>query len=316
MDGLLVIDKPAGPSSHAIVLRVRRLLNEPRVGHTGTLDPAASGVLPLVLGRATRLARFLAASRKTYEALLQLGIATTTYDAQGKPVGSRYSGPLPDRDTIDRALGAFRGTFMQKPPIYSAKKVGGHRSYEIARRVAETDDRQPAVPLPQPVQVTAHKIDIDGIDADRVTLSVECSPGFYVRSLAHDLGAELGTGAHLLNLRRTRAGDLTLQGAVTLEALEDPATRRAVTDKAFVPLSQMLTTFPTVVLTPDGVRRAVHGRELRGEDAESGLAVFEEARLVSSESEAIRLMSPDGELVGIASRRNEPGVLHPLVVLM
>jgi tRNA pseudouridine55 synthase len=316
MHGLLVIDKPAGPSSHGIVLRVRRLLNEPRVGHTGTLDPAASGVLPLVLGKATRLARFLAASRKTYEAVLQLGFATTTYDAQGKPVGSRYSGALPDRDTIDRALGAFRGTFMQKPPIYSAKKVGGHRSYEIARRVAETDDLPPAASLPQPVPVTAHSLEVDTIDGDRVRLRVECSPGFYVRSLAHDLGERLGTGAHLLDLRRTRSGDLTLQGAVTLEALEDPVAGRAVARSALVPLSQMLTTLPTVVLTPDGVRRAVHGRELRVEDASSGLAAFEAAGATPSEAEGIRLLSPDGELVGIASRRNEPRALHPLVVLM
>jgi tRNA pseudouridine55 synthase len=316
MDGLLVIDKPAGPSSHGIVLRVRRLLNEPRVGHTGTLDPAASGVLPLVLGKATRLARFLAASRKTYEAELQLGIATTTYDAQGRPVGARYSGALPDRGTIERALDAFRGTFLQTPPIYSAKKVGGHRSYAIARRLAGSDVPRPAASLPQPVNVTTHGIEVTAIDGDRVTLRVECSTGFYVRSLAHDLGERLGTGAHLLDLRRTRSGDLTLQDAVTLEALEDPVTGRVVAGRALVPLSQMLTTLPTVVLTPDGVRRAVHGRELRVADVSSGLAVFEPPGTASDETAGIRLLSPDGELVGIASRRNEPGALHPLVVLM
>jgi tRNA pseudouridine55 synthase len=316
MDGLLVIDKPPGPSSHGIVLRVRRLLNEPRVGHTGTLDPAASGVLALVLGKATRLARFVAASRKTYEAVLQLGIATTTYDAQGRQVGDRYSGALPDLDAIDRALEAFRGTFMQTPPMYSAKRVGGHRSYAIARRVAETDDLPPAASLPQPVAVTAHRIEVAELDGDRLTLGVECSPGFYVRSLAHDLGQRLGTGAHLLHLRRTRSGDLTLQDAVTLEALEDPVTGRAVAERALVPLSQMLTTLPTVVLTPDGVRRAVHGRELRIEHASGGLTVFESSGMGPDETGGIRMLSPDGELVGIASRRREPGALHPLVVLM
>jgi tRNA pseudouridine55 synthase len=315
MDGLLVIDKPAGPSSHGVVVRVRRLLHEPRVGHTGTLDPAASGVLPLVLGRATRLARYLATSRKTYEAVIQLGVATTTYDAEGRPVGSPYSGALPDRDTIERALDAFRGPFVQTPPIYSAKKVGGRRSYAIARRVAESDDGRPAT-LPQPVHVTAYALDLDTIDVNRVTLRVECSPGFYVRSLAHDLGERLGTGAHLLCLRRTRSGDLTLQDAVTLEALEDPATGQAVAKSAVVPLSRMLPSFPAIVLTPDGVRRAVHGRDVRREDAASGLLQFEQLDLTSNESHAVRLMSPGGELVGIAGAGDEPGALHPLVVLM
>src|SRR5437762_251006 len=136
MDGLLVVDKPAGPTSHDVVARVRRILKERGVGHTGTLDPAATGVLPLVLGRATRLARFLSASDKTYEAAIHLGVSTDTADADGTPVGTPYAGALPSRDAIDRALDGFRGSFLQEPPQYSAKKIGGKRSYTLARAAA------------------------------------------------------------------------------------------------------------------------------------------------------------------------------------
>jgi tRNA pseudouridine55 synthase len=133
MDGLLVVDKPAGPTSHDIVARVRRVLGQTRVGHTGTLDPMASGVLPLVLGRATRLARFLSGSDKTYEAEIRLGVATDTYDAEGLETTEVHRGPMPSTDDIERELDAFRGTFMQQPPAYSAKKIGGRRSYALAR---------------------------------------------------------------------------------------------------------------------------------------------------------------------------------------
>src|SRR5438132_2714272 len=138
MDGVLVIDKPTGPTSHDVVARVRRAIRERRIGHTGTLDPAASGVLPLVIGRATRLARFLSAGEKRYEACIRLGIVTDTGDATGSPIGAVYSGALPSRDAIESALGAFRGTFLQQPPVYSAKMIGGHRSYDLARAAARS----------------------------------------------------------------------------------------------------------------------------------------------------------------------------------
>ena len=133
MDGLLVIDKPTGPTSHDVVARVRRVLAERRIGHTGTLDPAASGVLPLVLGRATRLARFMSGSTKSYEAVVRFGQATDTYDAEGLPAGARSTAAVPTRSQIESALDAFRGTFQQQPPAFSAKKIGGRRSYETAR---------------------------------------------------------------------------------------------------------------------------------------------------------------------------------------
>src|SRR5258706_1082292 len=136
MDGLLVVDKPLGPTSHDVVRRVRQILREQRVGHTGTLDPGASGVLPLLIGRATRLARYLNTAEKSYEAVVRLGVATDTGDSAGHPIGLRFEGPFPEREAIDRALDAFRGTFMQQPPAYSAKKIGGERSHRLARAPA------------------------------------------------------------------------------------------------------------------------------------------------------------------------------------
>src|SRR6185369_7059433 len=184
MDGLLVIDKPVGPTSHDVVSRMRRVLGERRIGHTGTLDPAASGVLPLVLGRATRLARFLSAGDKRYEAVIRFGVATDTYDAEGTPVGALRKGATPPRHAIETALCDFRGTFLQQPPAYSAKKIAGRRSYDIAR-AGYADDESPA--FPAPVTVTVRRLEITQIEDDDVTLDIECSAGFYVRSLAHDL---------------------------------------------------------------------------------------------------------------------------------
>src|SRR5437667_4675740 len=198
MDGLLIIDKPKGPTSHDVVARVRRAIGERRVGHTGTLDPAASGVLPLVIGRATRLARFLSAGDKCYEAVIRLGFSTDTGDATGTPLSTAPRGPMPSRADIDSALDAFRGTFMQQPPAYSAKKVDGTRSYRLARRSKRQSPRVSARPaLPAAVQVATRATDIVSVEDGTLTLRVSCSAGFYVRSLAHDLGERLGTGGHL-----------------------------------------------------------------------------------------------------------------------
>ena len=307
MDGLLVIDKPTGPTSHEVVARLRRALGERRIGHTGTLDPAACGVLPLVLGRATRLARFLSTSDKLYEAVVQLGVATDTHDADGTPAGPVYEGALPPREAIDRALDAFRGTFLQQPPEYSAKKIDGRRSYRLARARAKSQGDGSALlstALPAPVSVTARAIDLVALEDDRVTLRVDCSAGFYVRALAHDLGERLGIGAHLLGLRRLKSGDLTIDQAVALDVIErDPS--RALT--ALVPLSGMLPGLSAVTLTSDGVRHAVHGRDLGPADLERG---------VVGGDPFFRLLDPWGDLIGIATPAGASGLLHPAVVLV
>ena len=302
MDGLLIIDKPSGPTSHDVVSRMRRVLHERRIGHTGTLDPIATGVLLLVVGRATRLARFLSACDKSYEAVVRLGFSTDTADADGQPIGPVSNRPLPPREVIDAALAGFRGTFMQQPPAFSAKKIDGTRSYKLARA-------QPARPaLPAPASVTAHTIDIVSVDGDSVTLRVACSAGFYVRSLAHDLGQRLGIGGHLASLRRTRTGDFTVDQAVSLDTAErDP--QHAI--DAMIPPADMLPGLASVTLTAEGVLRAVHGRELEM-DGGAGMTTSACAR----DSGFVRLLDQSGQLVGIAEPTAAPGILHPSVVLV
>jgi tRNA pseudouridine55 synthase len=303
MDGLLVIDKPAGPTSHDVVASMRRVLGERRIGHTGTLDPAASGVLPLVLGRATRLARFLSAGDKRYEAVVRFGVATDTYDGEGTPIGTARAGVAPAREVVESALDAFRGTFVQQPPSYSAKKIAGRRSYDMAR-AGYAFDEAPA--LPAPVTVTVHHLEITRIDEDDVTLDVECSAGFYVRSLAHDLGRLAGVGAHLAALRRTLSAGLTLDDSLPLEFAERS---REDTVAAVVSIDRMLPWLDAVTLTDEGVLRAVHGRDIgRSEVAAGSLTAV-------GPTTVVRLIDELGRLVAIAEPTSAPGVLHPAVVL-
>jgi len=326
MDGLLIIDKPSGPTSHDVVARVRRALREPRVGHTGTLDPAATGVLLLVLGRATRLARFLSAGDKSYEAVVRLGFSTDTADGQGRVIGPVLQGSLPSRDAIDASLDAFRGTFRQQPPAFSAKKIDGKRSHTLARaravagarlepsRSGEPDpldspDLRDLPALPAPASVTVHRLDLVGVEADRVTLSLDCSAGFYVRSLAHDLGNLLGVGAHLAALRRTRTAGFTVDQTIDLETAERDPERAAA---AVIPLADMLPRLGSVVLSARGVRRALNGCELSPGDTEKGFGIGDVGLVFSG---FVRLLDPRGELVGLARPAATPGLLHPSVVL-
>jgi tRNA pseudouridine55 synthase len=320
MDGLLVVDKPAGPTSHDVVARVRRALRERRIGHTGTLDPAATGVLTLVLGRATRLAKFLSGSNKSYEAVVRLGFSTDTADAQGRVLGASVTA-LPGREAIDAALDVFRGTFLQQPPAFSAKKVDGQRSHKLARARRRSDSDPTAVStLPAPATVTAHAITIVSVDGDRVTLIVDCSAGFYIRSLAHDLGERLGVGGHLVSLRRTRSGDFSLADAIDLDTTERQPQAAAA---RVIPLAGMLPGLSPVVLTPDGVRKAIHGRELEDRDCvsgfgirDSGLGAQGESRTRVHESRFYRLLDEAGALIGIARPSSRPQILHPSVVLV
>jgi tRNA pseudouridine55 synthase len=306
MDGVLVVDKPAGPTSHDVVARVRRTLGERRVGHTGTLDPLATGVLPLVVGRATRLARFLMPARKEYTAEIRLGVSTDTYDATGRPDQSdrdTTSPPLPAADRIESALTAFRGTYLQTPPPFSAKKIAGERAHRLARR------RQAVAPGPVPV--TVERLDLLDVEEDRIRLAVICSSGFYVRSLAHDLGQSLGCGAHLVTLRRTRSGEFDLEQAVPLEEVERQGRGASA---LIVPLERMVTWLPGLRLTAHGVRRAVHGSPLTASDLADASPEGVPRRGEGDEPVSrVRLFDERGSLVAIAEAR--AGFLHPVVVL-
>ena len=326
VDGLLVVDKPPGPTSHEVVARVRRALGERRVGHTGTLDPAASGVLVLVIGRATRLARFLASHDKAYVARVRLGVATDTGDAEGTPLGATYQGPWPDLATIDKALEAFRGTFAQQPPAYSAKKVDGRRAYKTAR--SRRADDVP-VRLPQPCVVTLRECAVGRTAGNEIELQLTCSSGFYVRSLAYDLGVKLGTGAHLVALRRTRSGPYRLEDAHALERIEQLPGQPDAAHGIVLPMDEMLSEFPAVVLSAEGVGLAARGRAIDTTDraavtspvfpaspAMAALRALPVQHAGALETVAVRLLGPDGGLVAIGAPTSRASFLHPFVVLI
>jgi len=305
MDGILVVDKPAGPTSHDVVDRVRRAIGLRRVGHTGTLDPLATGVLPLVVGRATRLARFLTATDKTYEAAIRLGIATDTYDSTGRVAGPQAGTPggtppaavvVVDREALENALAGFVGTYRQVPPPFSAKKVDGVRAYARARQGAPVE--------PAAVDVTVHELAIESFDGSLVRIRVTCAPGFYVRALAHALGERLGVGAHLEALRRTRSGGFDERQAIGLDTIEQEGTSAL---RRLLPLAHALLHLPAVTLTERGARRAGHGAVLAADD-------FVEAADPGAPG-PVRLVGPDGRLVAIARAGRDPGSLHPFVVM-
>jgi tRNA pseudouridine55 synthase len=305
MDGVIVVDKPQGLTSHDVVAAARRLLKEKRIGHTGTLDPLATGVLPLACGRATRLVRFLTASDKDYDATIMFGVTTDTYDVTGTETSR--SGRQPARGALDDALAGLTGEYEQMPPAYSAKKVGGRRAYDLAR-----DDKPVAL---TPVRVRVSSAVVRSFTGDRLTISLTCSAGFYVRSFAHDLGQRLGTGACLEELRRTRSGDFGLEGAATLDALAGDAEDMSASGW-LVPMEGLLPALPAVRLTEEGRLRVSHGREIA--EAQFGPEARSQGQLSapSGIDGWIRLLDERGQLVALAQPGATPGSLHPAVVLI
>ncbi len=247
--GLILLDKPSGPTSHDMVYAVRRGSGERRVGHAGTLDPLATGLLVLCLGPATRLSEYLAGKDKRYLARVRLGQSTTTYDAQGQVTAT--STAIPDRAAVEAALAAFRGAQQQVPPAFSAVKRGGQKAYELARRGE-------AVALEaRPVMIWSLEL-VDWHPPD-LALELHCSAGTYVRSLAHDLGQRLGCGAHLAALRRTASGGLLASQAVPLNVLEAAFARRDWT-QYLKPADSALTDWPAVQLTAEAAAGVQMGR--------------------------------------------------------
>lgn len=300
LNGVLVIDKPQGPTSHDVVAVARRILGTQRVGHTGTLDPLATGVLPLVLGQATRLSQFLTGAAKAYDATVRLGTSTDTYDALGEPAGPVASqtaiDTISDAD-IATVLAGFRGDYEQTPPPFSAKKVAGVRAYALAReRVAVS---------PKPVVVRVSHLEALERNGARLVLRIEASPGFYVRALAHDIGIRMGCGAHLEALRRTRSGVFGLDRSVRLDLLcadRDAALSRLVS------MEELLPELPVFDLSDAGTRKARHGNPLGPADGRIRGAPIPPERGLS------RLFSAEGHLVALA-RTTGGGVLQPVVVL-
>ncbi len=252
LEGLLVVDKPAGMTSHDVVDRVRRLSGQRRVGHAGTLDPLATGVLVLGLGRATRVLEYLIGHDKRYLATIRLGITTDTYDAEGRVV-SQHEGSWPLREDVERVLARFRGEIEQRPPPFSAIKQGGERLYKKARRGE-------AVEAP-PRRVVIRDLRLLEYDPPFLRVDVTCSKGTYIRSLAHDVGQALGTGAHLAELRRLASGPFTVEQAHTLDELEQAA-REGRLAQLLLPPDAGLVDLPAISVTLEEARRLAHGQRI------------------------------------------------------
>lgn len=293
MNGVIVVDKPQGWTSHDVVAKMRRIAGTRRIGHLGTLDPLATGVLPLVIGRATRLAQFYTRSDKIYEAVVRFGFATDTYDRDGTPVQPDTE-PRIDRTELERAMDRFRGEFAQTPPPVSAKKVAGVRAYELARQNV-------AVEL-QPVPVEVYELELLALEGRDAAVRAHCSGGTYMRSIAHDLGQALGCGAHLLALRRTGSGEFCYAQARTLEQLQQLAGEERL-HEALVPAAELLPQFPAVVVDEPVINQIRHGRNFP-------VSPFR----AQPGGRHIKAVSRQGELVAIGEAVL-PNLYHPMLVL-
>jgi tRNA pseudouridine55 synthase len=291
--GAIIVDKPAGMTSHDVVNRLRRLSGTRKIGHLGTLDPMATGVLPLLIGRATRLAQFFATGQKQYDARIRFGWATDTYDREGAPVSDAVE-PSFSRQDLETALAPFRGTFLQTPPPFSAKKVAGTPAYKLARK---------KIPVRlAPVEVRIFALDLDDFDGVTARIRVHCSAGTYLRGIAHEVGQQLGCGAFLESLRRTASGEFTEEHAHSLDELAILAEAGRLTD-ALIPAARLLPQFSIAtvdVLTAGQIRQ---GKDFR-------LSPF----LSMPASKYVKAISQEGDLVAIGEARL-PHLYHPILVL-
>jgi tRNA pseudouridine55 synthase len=278
--GVLPVDKPEGPTSHDVVARVRRALGTRQVGHTGTLDPFASGLLLVCFGSATRLAEYLTPLPKTYRAVMRLGVSTDTDDHTGAVVAERALGAEVDAARVAAALAAQVGEIRQVPPAYSAKKVGGERMYDVARRGG--------VVAMEAVPVTIHAIRVLRIDLPEVEFEVECGSGTYIRAIARDAGEALGVGGHLRALRRTRSGPHDVAAAVPLAALDD---REAVASAILTPAAAV-SHLPSVRVDAAGAEDLRHGRAVPvSGDVPAGVPVA--------------ILSAEGALLAVGARTGD-----------
>jgi len=291
MNGVLVIDKPAGMTSHDVVNRVRRILQQRSVGHLGTLDPMATGVLPLVTGSMTRLAQFYTSSEKTYEGTIRFGFATDTYDAEGDPVGE----PLEVKVTLEELrelANAFQGPIEQVPPPFSAKKIQGVPAYKLARKHQEVTLK--------PVPVEIKEFEIIAAAGDHATFRARVAAGTYMRSVAHDMGQKLGCGAHLLSLRRASVAEFNLACAHTLEEVDGAAQANRV-EELFLHPRNLLPQLPSVTATDEAAAKIRCGRTVNLPEL--------------SRSKQVKVFYGQAELIAIATRV-AGSLFHPRIVLV
>ena len=292
MDGVLIVDKPEGLTSFEVVRRIRPLGSGRKAGHTGTLDPTATGVLPICLGQATKLSTFLLEGDKEYEGTLQLGVETDTYDAAGRVLATHATDHL-DAEEVRRAVEGMAGTYWQTPPMYSAVRVGGKRLYELARQGLEIERR--------PRKVTIHSIEMISYDpaTARVSFRLSCTKGTYVRSVAHEVGQALGVGAHLASLKRLRNGPFRLESAVPLEVLERWMKEGQLDriEQHLVPLRDALADLREVRVDEMRARKVSRGMALGFRD------LLQCGAPKLAEGELVRVTGPQGQLLAVAEQK-------------
>ncbi|MFL6469095.1 MAG: tRNA pseudouridine(55) synthase TruB [Pyrinomonadaceae bacterium] len=297
MDGLLIIDKPVGLTSHDVVDRLRKALKTKKVGHTGTLDPFATGVLVMLIGKATRLAQFVDQDEKEYEAEVRCGFETDTGDRTGSPK-TNVQGPVGvTTEDIERVLPQFRGEIEQIPTMYSAKKVAGKKLYVHARKGVEIER--------DAIKITVEKLEVvgpinNGDSLPGFRIRVVCSAGTYIRTLAESIGHAIGVGAHLVELRRTRAGKFRLDAATTLDHLEQSEDPNVF----LIPLNEVVGTLKGIDLEQSRVKKTIEGLSTRVEV--DGL----------SEGEAVKMLAPNGEIIAIGTFDSAENCVRPKIVLV
>ncbi len=300
-DGCLIIDKPEDWTSHDVVGKMRKILKTKRIGHTGTLDPFATGVLVILVGKATRLAQFLDKDIKEYEAEISFGFETDTGDRTGSPKSKVQSPKLVLVEELKNILPEFRGEIWQTPPMYSAKKVEGKKLYELARKGIEIERK--------PVKVKIYELEIlkstqhSALSTQHFTLRVKCSAGTYIRTLAEDIGRTLGTGAHLAELRRTRAGKFEISKAVTINELEKIVAEDKVND-FFITMNEALSHLPQTVLSEEEIIKTRNGQKLKREN------------LAAKDGENVRLIDTKENLLAIGIYNESEKTIQPKIVLM
>jgi len=292
LEGVIVVNKPAGWTSHDVVGKMRGIAGTRRVGHLGTLDPLATGVLPLMIGQATRLARYWQDSEKVYEAVIRFGFATSTYDREGEPATPAADVNV-NREELLAALAPFRGEIDQKPPPVSAKKINGVPAYKLVRQNIEVDLA--------PVKVRIHELVVRNFEDDRATIFVRCSAGTYIRSIAHDLGIALGCGAHIEELTRATSGPFVLDDAFTLEKLQQMKNEGRL-EEAVLPATSLLPQFPSVFVDDITLSHIRQGRNFN-------VSPFR----VNSGTQCVKAIAPNGRLAAIGAIVL-PNVYHPDVV--
>jgi tRNA pseudouridine55 synthase len=303
IDGILILDKPEGLTSHDVVARLRRILKTKRIGHTGTLDPFATGVLVMLVGKATRLAQFLDKDKKEYEATIRFGSETDTGDKTGELRITNYELRDPSDDELDNVLADFLGEIEQTPPMYSAKKVDGKKLYELARKGIEIERKPVKVKIYEIEKTENGKLKIENENTSDVKIRVVCSAGTYIRTLAEDIGKKLKVGAHLTDLRRTGAGQFDLSKAVTLEELEEIVSKNNL-QEVFISMTDALAHLPKVALNNEEIKNTQNGKKLKFENAE-----FEN-------NQAIRMIDEAENLLAVGFYDEEQKSIQPRIVMI